>query len=49
MAGVDMVHIPYKGAGPALTDLLGGHVPIMFDNLPSSTGTSRPAAARARR
>ena len=38
MAGVDMVHIPYKGAGPALTDLLGGHVPIMFDNLPSSTG-----------
>ncbi len=37
MAGVDMVHIPYKGAGPALTDLLGGHVPIMFDNLPSST------------
>lgn len=38
MAGVDMVHIPYKGAGPALTDLLGGHVQIMFDNLPSSTG-----------
>jgi tripartite-type tricarboxylate transporter receptor subunit TctC len=38
MAGVDMVHIPYKGAGPALTDLLGNHVPIMFDNLPSSTG-----------
>jgi tripartite-type tricarboxylate transporter receptor subunit TctC len=37
MAGVDMVHIPYKGAGPALTDLLGNHVPIMFDNLPSST------------
>ena len=38
MAGVDMVHIPYKGAGPALTDLLGNHVSIMFDNLPSSTG-----------
>jgi tripartite-type tricarboxylate transporter receptor subunit TctC len=38
MAGVDMEHIPYKGAGPALTDLLGGHVQIMFDNLPSSTG-----------
>src|SRR5262245_58432489 len=38
MTGVDMVHIPYKGAGPALTDLLGGHVMIMFDNLPSSTG-----------
>ena len=38
MAGVQMEHIPYKGAGPALTDLLGGHVMIMFDNLPSSTG-----------
>jgi tripartite-type tricarboxylate transporter receptor subunit TctC len=37
MAGVDMVHVPYKGAGPALVDVMGGHVPIMFDNLPSST------------
>ena len=37
MAGVDMVHVPYKGAGPALIDVMGGHVPIMFDNLPSST------------
>jgi tripartite-type tricarboxylate transporter receptor subunit TctC len=37
MAGVDIVHIPYKGAGPALIDVIGGHVPIMFDNLPSST------------
>jgi tripartite-type tricarboxylate transporter receptor subunit TctC len=36
MAGVDMVHIPYKGAGPALIDVMGGHVPIMFDNLPPS-------------
>ena len=32
-----MVHVPYKGAGPALVDVMGGHVPIMFDNLPSST------------
>ncbi|RCS56510.1 Bug family tripartite tricarboxylate transporter substrate binding protein [Parvibium lacunae] len=31
-----MVHIPYRGAGPALTDLLGGQVDAMFDNLPSS-------------
>ena len=37
MAGIDIVHVPYKGAGPALIDVMGGHVPIMFDNLPSST------------
>ena len=36
MAGVDMVHVPYKGAGPALVDVMGGHVPIFFDNLPPS-------------
>ena len=36
MAGVDMTHVPYKGAGPALVDVMGGHVPIMFDNLPPS-------------
>jgi tripartite-type tricarboxylate transporter receptor subunit TctC len=33
MAGVDIVHIPYKGAAPAMSDLLGGHIPIMFDTL----------------
>ena len=34
--GTDMVHIPYKGAGPAVLDVIGGQVPVLFDNMPSS-------------
>jgi tripartite-type tricarboxylate transporter receptor subunit TctC len=34
--GTDIVHIPYKGAGPAVIDVVGGTVPLLFDNLPSS-------------
>ena len=41
MAGVNIEHIPYKGAAPAMNDLLGGHIPIMFDTLP----TVLPAAS----
>jgi tripartite-type tricarboxylate transporter receptor subunit TctC len=41
MAGVEVVHIPYKGAGPALTDLLGGRVDMLFDNLPGSLPSVR--------
>ena len=47
MTGVEMVHVPYHGASPALTDLLGGQVQVMFDNLPSSIGHIRDGGLRA--
>jgi tripartite-type tricarboxylate transporter receptor subunit TctC len=47
MTGCDMLHIPYKGAGPALNDLMADHVQVMFDNLPSSSGFIRAGRLRA--
>jgi tripartite-type tricarboxylate transporter receptor subunit TctC len=47
MAHVDMTHVPYKGSAPALTDLIGGQVQIMFDNLPSSLAQIKAGKLRA--
>ncbi len=47
MTGCNMLHVPYKGAGPALTDLMGGQVDVIFDNLPSSVGHIKGGRIRA--
>ena len=47
MSGTPMKHIPYKGAGPAITDLIGGQVDVLFDNMPSIIGHIRGGSLRA--
>lgn len=47
MAQVDMVHVPYKGSAPAITDLLAGQTSCMFDNLPSAMPHIKSGALRA--
>jgi tripartite-type tricarboxylate transporter receptor subunit TctC len=47
MTGTNMIHVPYRGGGPALTDLLGGQVQVMFDVLPSSIAYIRAGKLRA--
>lgn len=47
MTGVDMKHIPYKGAGPAIVDLIPGQVDVLFDNMPSIIGHIRGGNLRA--
>ncbi|PWT91803.1 MAG: MFS transporter [Proteobacteria bacterium] len=47
MAGVNLVHVPYRGTGPALTDLIGGQVQAIFDNLSTSIGYVRDGKLRA--
>jgi tripartite-type tricarboxylate transporter receptor subunit TctC len=47
MAGVDVVHVPYRGGGPAMTDLLGGHVLAMFESIPVSIAHIKARELRA--
>jgi len=47
MAGVNMVHVPYRGGAPAMTDLLAGQVHVMFDNVPTSLQYIRAGKLRA--
>jgi tripartite-type tricarboxylate transporter receptor subunit TctC len=47
MTGCNMLHVPYKGAGPALADIMGGQADLIFDNLPSSIGHIKGGKLRA--
>jgi len=47
MLGLDITHVPYKGSGPAITDLMGGQVNMMFDNIPSAISHVRGGKLRA--
>ncbi|WP_038108107.1 tripartite tricarboxylate transporter substrate binding protein [Variovorax paradoxus] len=47
VTGTEMAHIPYKGLGPALTDLIGGQVDVVFDNIPSSAGMLQAGQTKA--
>jgi tripartite-type tricarboxylate transporter receptor subunit TctC len=47
MSGAKMLHVPYKGAAPAITDLLGDRVQVIFDNMPSIIGHIKGGALRA--
>jgi len=46
MTGVNMVHVPYRGGAPAIADLLGGHVQVMFDVMPEAIGYIRAGSLR---
>lgn len=46
LANVDVVHVPYRGAAPAMTDLLGGQVHLIFDNIPGALAQYRPGKVK---
>ena len=47
MAGVDMLHVPYKGSGPAMLDLISGRVSLMFENMPGAVPHIKAGKVRA--
>jgi tripartite-type tricarboxylate transporter receptor subunit TctC len=47
MTGINLVHVPYRGTAPALSDLLAGQVEVLFDNIPGSIGHIRSGKVRA--
>jgi tripartite-type tricarboxylate transporter receptor subunit TctC len=47
MTGIDILHVPYRGSAPALTDLIAGHVQVMFDAVPASLPLARSGSLRA--
>ena len=47
LAGIDMIHVPYRGGAPALADLIGGQVQVMFSPLPESLGAIRSGQVRS--
>ena len=47
MTGIKLTHVAYRGIGPAMTDLLGGQIPVMFDNLPGSIQQIKAGNIRA--
>jgi tripartite-type tricarboxylate transporter receptor subunit TctC len=47
MAGIKLTHVPYKGTGPAMSDLIGGHIPIMFSPVPAAHGNVKSGTLRA--
>jgi len=47
LTGIEMIHVPYKGAGPAVSDLIGGQIPLMFADISASLGHVRSGKLRA--